>query len=256
MDSFVDKHTPAKISVVTAVYDRAATIGEAMESVRAQTYANIEHVVQDGGSKDGTQDVIATHAGPNVIVESARDSGIYDAINKGIARSTGDIVGLMHSDDFFASETVLADVAKAFEDPNIDGVYGDLDYVSTTDTTKVIRKWRSGSYDRDRLKSGWMPPHPTLYLRREIFERFGTYDTSFQIAADYDAMLRYLVKGQVRLAYIPKVLVKMRVGGESNRSLARIIRKSREDYRALRNNDVGGFGTLALKNLSKVIQFF
>jgi hypothetical protein len=101
-----------------------------------------------------------------------------------------------------------------------------------------------------------MPPHPTLYLRREIFERFGTYDTSFQIAADYDAMLRYLVKGQVRLSYIPKVLVKMRVGGESNRSLARIIRKSREDYRALRNNGVGGFGTLALKNLSKVMQFF
>lgn len=252
----MDIAKPLTISVVTAVYNRKSTIGEAMGSVNAQTYSHVEHVVQDGGSKDGTQDAIAAAAGPTTKIESARDSGIYDAINKGIARTTGDVVGLMHSDDFFASDTVLADVAAVFEDPNIDGVYGDLDYVAADDTSKVIRKWRSGAYDPRRLRRGWMPPHPTLYVRREVFETWGTYDTSYQIAADYDAMLRYLVKGQIRLAYIPKVMVKMRVGGESNRSLARIMQKSREDYRALHSNGVGGFGALAVKNLSKLKQFF
>ena len=124
------------------------------------------------------------------------------------------------------------------------------------DTSRIIRRWRSGAYDPANLRKGWMPPHPTLYLRREVFEKFGLYDTSYQIAADYDAMLRYLVKGRIRLAYIPKVMIKMRVGGESNRSLGRILRKSREDYRAIKSNGVGGLGTLAMKNLSKVRQFF
>ncbi len=144
-------------------------------------------------------------------------------------------------------------------DPNIDGgVYGDLDYVAANDTGRIIRKWRSGAYSPEKLRRGWMPPpHPTLYLRREVFERWGgVYDTSFTIAADYDAMLRYLVKGHVRLAYVPEVFVKMRVGGESNRSLSRILRKSREDYRAIRANGLGGVGTLVLKNLSKIQQFF
>jgi len=244
------------ISVVTAVYNRKATIAEAINSVAAQTYPSVEHVIQDGGSTDGTRDIIKDTAGPSAKIESLPDHGIYDAINKGIGRATGDVIGLMHSDDFFASETVLADVADALADPDVDGVYGDLDYVAADNTDKIIRKWRSGAYDPRRLRRGWMPPHPTLYLRREVFTTWGTYDTSFQIAADYDAMLRYLAKGQIRLAYVPKVLVKMRVGGESNRSLARILRKSREDYRALHTNGVGGFGALAAKNLSKLGQFF
>ena len=137
----------------------------------------------------------------------------------------------------------------------MDGVYGDLDYVAKDDAGRVIRRWRSGSYDSARLAMGWMPPHPTLFLRRSVIEQWGGYDTSFQIAADYDAVLRYLGQGGIKLAYIPEVLVKMRVGGESNRSLSRIIRKSREDYWALRKNGVGGFGTLAWKNLSKLPQF-
>lgn len=244
-----------KISVVTAVFNRESTIAEAIESVAAQDYGNVEHLIQDGGSKDGTLAVIEQVAGSNVKVESAPDGGIYDGINKGITRTTGDIVGLMHSDDLFADPHVLSRVAKAFEDPTVDGVYGDLDYVAADDITRVIRKWRSGDYTTAKLRRGWMPPHPTLYLRRSIFDQWGMYDTSLRISADYDAMLRYLVKGQIKLGYIPEVLVKMRVGGESNASLSKILQKSREDYRAIRSNGVGGFGTLALKNLSKIQQF-
>lgn len=246
---------PLKISVVTAVFNRAATIGQAIESVQQQSHDAVEHVIQDGGSSDGTLDAIASIADANTNLASERDHGIYDAINRGIQRATGDVIGLMHSDDFFADNEVLAKVAAALEDSNIDGVYGDLHYVSAEDPGRVVRHWRSGKYHPSLLARGWMPPHPTLYLRRAVFETFGLYDTSFRIAADYDAMLRYLAKGQIRLAYIPEVLVKMRLGGESNRSLGRILQKSREDLRALRHNGVGGWGTLASKNLRKISQF-
>lgn len=207
--------------------------------------------MQDGGSTDGTLDILSGYSAETI---SAPDEGIYDAINKGISRATGDIVGLLHSDDFFASETVLCEVARAFEDPSVDGVYGDLQYVSAQNRSRVIRHWISGSYSPERLKYGWMPPHPTLYLRREVYERWGHYDTSFRIAADYDAMLRWMTAGQVNLFYLPQVLVKMRAGGASNRSLAQILLKSREDLRAIRGNGVGGVPTLACKNLRKVGQ--
>ncbi|UOR08455.1 glycosyltransferase [Qipengyuania flava] len=244
-----------KISVVTAVFNRTSTIAEAMKSVQAQCYGDVEHVIQDGGSTDGTLEEISRLANDTASLVSEKDSGIYDAINRGIRRASGEVIGLMHSDDFFASEDVLTKVVRGFSDPTIDGVYGDLQYVSASEPDKIVRHWRSGEYRPSMLKFGWMPPHPTLYLRREVFERHGLYDTSFRIAADYDAMLRYLAKGKIRLAYIPEVLVKMRLGGESNRSLGRILQKSREDLKALRNNGVGGVGTLAAKNLSKLGQF-
>ncbi|SHF44237.1 Glycosyl transferase family 2 [Ruegeria intermedia] len=205
--------------------------------------------------KVATLDIIKRFARPSTHLISERDNGLYDAINRGISRASGDVIGLMHSDDYFAHPDVLKRVAKAFEDPEVHGVYGDLDYVSASNTGRLIRKWRSGSYDPDLLRRGWMPPHPTLYLRRQVFEKWGLYDPGFQIAADYDAMLRYLWRGKIRLAYVPEVLVKMRVGGESNRSIGRIIRKSREDYRAIRRNEVGGIATLLQKNTSKLSQF-
>lgn len=245
-----------KISVVTAVRNRESQIETALQSIQKQTHSDVEHIIQDGLSTDGTLEVVARYQTEQMDVLSEKDSGIYDAINRGIRRATGDVIGLMHSDDFFASDTVLAQVATAFADPEVDGVYGDLDYVAADDTTKIIRRWRSGPYTRRRLRQGWMPPHPTLYLRRAVFDQWGLYDASYQIAADYDAMLRYLEKGRIQLAYIPEVLVKMRLGGESNRDLARILRKSREDLRAIRTNQVGGLGTLAIKNLSKIRQFF
>jgi len=245
-----------KISVITAVYNRVATIGEALDSVRAQTWPDVEHVVIDGASTDGTLELLRSRQHELAVLVSEPDKGIYDALNKGIARCTGDVIGLMHSDDLYADERVLNDVAEAFRDPGVDTVYGDLDYVSQSDTRRVIRRWRSGEYSPQLLKRGWMPPHPALYLRRQVIERWGSFDASFRIAADYDAVLRYFGQGRIRPAYIPRVLVKMRVGGESNRSIARILRKSREDYVALRKNGVGGFTTLVQKNLCKIGQFF
>jgi len=245
-----------KISIITAVYNRSSTIGQAVESVKAQQFSPVEHIIQDGGSVDGTLEIIDELANANTHAISEPDTGIYDAINRGIARASGEVCGVMHSDDFFAHDRVLSMVADAFLDEQIDGVYGDLDYVAADDPTRVIRQWKSGQYVRARLSRGWMPPHPTLYLRREVFERWGVYDTRYHISADYDAMLRYLVMGQIKLAYIPEVLVKMRVGGESNRSLGRVLLKSREDLQAIRRNGVGGVGTLVCKNLSKIPQFF
>jgi glycosyltransferase len=244
-----------KISVVTSVYNRVDRVAEAVASVRAQGFVNVEHVVQDGGSTDGTLALLEALSAPGMRLESGRDGGIYDGINRGIARATGDVVGLMHSDDLFAGPDILQRVADAMSDSGVDGVYGDLVYVKPDDPTRVIRSWRSGAYHPEKLRRGWMPPHPTLYLRRAVFERWGAYDTAFRIAADYEAMLRWLVKGQIRLAYIPQVMVRMRVGGESNRSLSGIIRKSREDYRAMRRHEVGGVGTLLAKNMSKISQF-
>ena len=210
----------------------------------------------DGASTDGTLELLRATVGPQTVLVSEPDTGIYDALNKGIALARGEVIGLLHSDDFFASPDVLAKVAAAFATPGIDAVYGDLQYVSAQDTSRVIRHWTAGSPSVAKLRRGWMPPHPTLFLRREVFERFGAYDTSYRIAADYDAILRYFGKGEINSAYIPEVLVKMRVGGESNKSLGKILKKSREDYRALRSNGIGGLGSLAWKNLSKVHQLF
>ena len=186
---------------------------------------------------------------------SEPDGGIYDALNKGMARARGDVIGLLHSDDWLATPDVLAMVAQAFDQTSADAVYGDLQYVSAADPDKVLRHWKSGEYSPRLLQRGWMPPHPALFIRRQIYEAYGGYDTSYRIAADYDAILRWFGSGQMQVAYVPHVLVKMRAGGASNRSLANIVRKSREDYRALRSNRVGGLPTLAWKNLRKLGQF-
>jgi glycosyltransferase involved in cell wall biosynthesis len=254
LDHFEDGAPRPTISIVTAVYNRARTIEDAIASIRAQTLPVHQHLIQDGGSTDGTLHVVRRVKGPETDLVSERDSGIYDAINRGIRRATGDVVGLLHSDDFFASTDVLAAVASAFR-PDVDGVYGDLDYVSANDPSRIIRRWRSGPYTPQKLRRGWMPPHPTLFLRREVFERHGLYDPVLRIAADYDAMLRWMIAGRIRLAYVPMVFTRMRVGGASNRSLVNVMRKSREDYIAIRRNGAGGFGTLALKNVSKLHQF-
>lgn len=244
-----------KISVVTAVMNGRNTLPKTLDSLIAQTHPVVEHVVQDGGSNDGTLDYLAAHGHPAMTLVSTSDNGIYDAINKGIRRATGDVIGLLHADDHLAGPNVLAAVADALCDPKIDGVYGDLQYVAQADDTRVIRHWTAGPFAQAKLKRGWMPPHPTLYLRRGVFDRSGLYDTSYRISGDYDGMLRFLTTGQVCLAYIPQVMVRMKMGGISNRSFAHLIRKSREDYRAIRHNKVGGIGTLLGKNLSKISQF-
>ena len=248
--------TAMKFSIITAVWNREATFGHALDSLAAQSHDDYEHLVQDGGSTDGTLALLAARPDPRRQIVSERDGGIYDALNRAIARASGDVIGLLHSDDFLAHPHVLARVKQRFAETGADAVYGDLEYVSGNDPSRVIRHWKSGEYHPAKLRRGWMPPHPALFLRREVIETWGGYDTNYRIAADYDSILRYFGKGQISAAWVPDVLVKMRVGGESNRSIERIMRKSREDYRALRQNRVGGIGALACKNFRKLGQFF
>jgi glycosyltransferase len=245
-----------KISIITAVYNSRATLADALDSALAQTHPDKELIVIDGASTDGTLEVIQRYAGRLAQVVSEPDRGIYDALNKGIARASGEVVGLLHADDLYADADVLTRIAAAFADPAVDAVYGDLVYVSQKDTGRVIRHWRAGEYRPARLRWGWMPPHPTLYLRRSLYERHGNFDQQYRIAADYDLILRVLSRIEGRVVYLPQVLVRMRLGGTSNRSLRHILRKSGEDYRALRANHLGGIAALAWKNLSKVSQFF
>jgi glycosyltransferase involved in cell wall biosynthesis len=243
------------ISIITAVYNRAGSIDNAINSLQKQSYRHVEHIIIDGGSTDGTQDIIKSKLKGHVNFTSESDEGIYDALNKGLIKARGEIIGFLHSDDFFAYESVLSDIAIAFEDPSVDAVYGDLEYVSKYNPNKRIRHWKSGKFSMKKLKWGWMPPHPALFLRRSVIEKWGGFDKSYSIAADYDAILRYFSLGAINTVYIQKVLVKMRTGGESNRTLRHVWKKTCEDYRALRSNRIGGIGALLWKNLSKVGQF-
>lgn len=245
-----------KISIVTVAFNSAGTIAETLESVATQTHQDAEHIVIDGASTDGTLDIVRRH-GPDVTrVISEPDRGIYDAMNKGIAMATGDWIGFLNADDMFASPQSLARIATAVSQGGYDIAYGDLVYVSARDTDKVLRTWTSGPFDPRSLQFGWMPPHPTFYVRRELIQELGGFDASLRIAADYEFMLRCLTRQGVRAAYIPEVLVRMRAGGASNRSLGAMLRKSREDLTAMQRSGVGGFGTLLCKNVRKLPQFF
>ena len=245
-----------KISIITSVYNNKETISEAIESVLSQTYDNIEYIVVDGASTDGTVEVIQKYGEQIDTFVSEPDKGIYDGLNKGVALATGDVIGFLHSDDLFEDEHVVSKIADAFKVDDVDSIYGDLIYVSKEDTSKVVRYWKSGAYGLKKLENGWMPPHPTFYVKRKVYEAYGAFDTSFKIAADYDSILRFLGREGITTRYIPEVLVKMRVGGESNKSLKNIILKTKEDIRAIKNNDVGHIRSLFFKNLSKIPQFF
>jgi glycosyltransferase involved in cell wall biosynthesis len=244
-----------RFTVITAVRNRADSIAAAMESVHSQRWADIEHIVVDGASSDGTLDVLERYRDRVAHLISEPDRGMYDALNKGLRRATGDVVGFMHSDDEYASDESLAQVAAAFRDPKIGAVYGDLVYVSTANPQRVVRYWKAGPYDRARLGGGWMPPHPTFYVRREFYEQVGGFDLRYRIASDYDNMLRMLWVHNVKAAYVPHVLVRMRTGGMSNRSVFTMLQKSCEDFAALRQNQLGGIGTLLFKNAAKIPQF-
>jgi len=241
-----------RISIVTIAFNAARTLPATLQSVAAQDYPNVEHWLIDGASTDNTAQVVKEQGAHLAGFVSEPDQGLYDALNKGIARCTGDVIGLLHADDVFASPTVLSDIARAFADENINAVYGDLEYIDNSAQARVIRYWQAGSFAPAKLHWGWMPPHPTLYVRRALYERIGLFDTSYRVAADYDFVLRLFSDPQLRAAYLPQVLVRMRVGGVSNRSLRNILRKSGEDLRALRRHGVGGLATLACKNLRKV----
>lgn len=247
-----------KISVVSATWNCLATVKDCLAAVSDQTYEHCEHVVIDGASTDGTAEFLESKRSQLAVLVSEPDKGIYDALNKGILLSTGDVVGFLHADDMYAHAGVLADVARSFEDPTVCAVYGDLQYVKKSDTNQVVRHWVSAPFDSRRLAIGWMPPHPTLYVRREWYERIGGFDTRYRIAADYFSALQLFSNSEFKAVYLPQVMVKMRLGGESNRSIKNVVQKSAEDFDALRRSGFGPVASLmalSLKNLSKVGQF-
>lgn len=246
------------ISVITATWNCLSTVADCLDSVAKQTYPHRQHVVVDGASTDGTLDLLQAHRQQLAVLQSEPDRGIYDALNKGIALATGDVVGFLHADDLYAHPQVLEHVAAVFQDPSVCAVYGDLHYVRQHDTSRVVRHWQSCPVSPTLLAWGWMPAHPTLYVRREWYQRIGGFDTSYRIAADYLSILQLFSQPGFKAVYLPEVLVTMRLGGASNRSLKAIARKTAEDWRALRQTRVGalgGVGAMVWKNLSKLGQF-
>lgn len=245
-----------KISVITVCYNSASTLETAVKSVLAQDYKDLEYIIIDGGSKDNTREVLGPYMSRISRFVSEPDKGIYDAINKGISMATGEVVGLLHSDDFYPEHDIISTVAKSFE-KETDAVYGDLQYVHRSDTSRVIRNWISGDYKVNNFYNGWMPPHPTFFCRLRHFKELGGYSLELRSAADYELMLRFLFKHKLRVKYIPEVLVKMRVGGKSNVSLSNRIKANLEDRKAWKMNGLKPkFYTLTLKPLSKILQFF
>jgi glycosyltransferase involved in cell wall biosynthesis len=252
--------TPAslkpRISVITGVLNGVEHIADCIESVLGQNLGSLEYIVVDGGSTDGTVEVIKRYRGRITSWISERDAGIYDALNKGIRLATGEIIGFLHADDIYAHDRVLETVDADLARTDAQSCYGDVVYVDRRNAARVIRTWKSSPYRPGLLRTGWMPPHPTFFVRREIYEKLGGFNTDFRIAADYELMLRFLERGAISTHYIPEVLVKMRWGGASNRSIASLWRKSREDLRAMKMHRVGGLATLLRKNVSKIPQFF
>jgi len=246
-----------KITVITVAYNSAATIADTLRSVAAQEHPDIEHIVIDGASRDDTLDIVRREGAHVARVVSEPDRGIYDAMNKGLQLATGDFVGFLNADDLYADPLAVSRIAEAAARPSVDAVFGDLVYVRGDDTSRVVRWWRSGAFHRGRLGWGWMPPHPTFYVRRGLLQATGiAFDAGLRISADYEFMLRCLSRPGAQAAYVPHVLVRMRLGGASNRSVRALLRKMHEDTQAMRRNGVGGWLTLACKNLRKVPQFF
>lgn len=243
-----------KISVITATFNSASHVGQALASVQSQTGANVEHVLVDGASNDGTLQLLEAAKRPSDRLVSEPDNGIYDALNKGIRQSTGDIVGFLHSDDTFANTTTLQQVAQRFvADDQPELVFGALRYINRQ-TGRTVRTWKPRLPTRFDLGLGWMPPHPTVFVHRNVYERFGLFDTDFRISGDYDWLLRVFSKG-IRAACLDSFVTLMATGGASNRSAAAIQRKMFEDIRAIQSNSVGFWPiTLTAKNLRKIGQ--
>ena len=245
-----------KVSIITVCYNAKSTIEFALQSVLNQHYKDIEYIVIDGASSDMTLSIIKKYEGKIAKIVSEKDNGMYYALNKGIELATGDVVGLLHADDFYASNKIISRIVTEFQSKNIDAVYGDLQYVFKEDINKVFRNWNSNPYNPSLFLKGWMPPHPTFFVKRECYKDFGKFNTTFSISADYELMLRFLYKHNIKATYIPEVIVKMRVGGVSNISIQNRIKANMEDRRAWKINGLKpNVLTLFLKPLSKLRQY-
>lgn len=246
-----------KVTIITVTYNSGKYLEDCIKSVIMQRYPNIEHIVVDAKSTDNTMDIVRKYESNISKWISEPDRGMYDAINKGMAMATGDIIGTLNSDDILVDDDVIESIAKAFEENHVDTVYGDLEYVAANDTNKIIRIWKGKPFKRSLFRYGWMPAHPTFYIKRSLVERCGYYQNHYYTAADYEFMARYLYKNKVSAYYLPKLIVKMRMGGQSNSGLRQRLRANRRDYLAMKKNDIPfAFFVSILKPLIKVNQFF
>jgi glycosyltransferase involved in cell wall biosynthesis len=245
-----------KVSLITITFNSAETLEQTIFSVLNQTYRDIEYIIVDGGSTDGTLAIIDKYKNAIAKVVSEPDEGLYDALNKGLKLCTGEIIGLLHSDDFYIDQHVIQKYVSVFKETGCDAVYSDLYYVDRLKSDKIFRKWKSGQYKSGSFINGWMPPHPTFFVRKKIYDKFGSFNTSLKSAADYELMLRFIHKHRIALRYLPEFTVKMRVGGASNLSLRKRFMANREDKKAWAMNGLKPrFYTFFLKPLRKVFQF-
>lgn len=245
-----------KFTIVTPTFNSAATIRDTLESIRMQDYPDLEHIIIDGGSKDDTLNIVAEYSHVGKVV-SEPDRGLYDAMNKGVNLATGEVVVVLNSDDFYTHAQVISKVAALLQHTGADTLYADLQYVDAVNTNRVIRSWKAGAYKIQNFHWGWMPPHPTFFVRKSLYECYGLYDTSLRYSADYELMLRFLFRNKVSVCYLPEVTVRMRVGGASNASLRNRIRANREDRLAWKMNGLQPrFYTLYMKPISKIRQYF
>jgi glycosyltransferase involved in cell wall biosynthesis len=246
-----------KISIITVCRNAAATIEETIRSVASQDYSVREHIVIDGDSRDGTQAILERHRAALDFCVSEPDNGIYDAMNKGIARATGDVVGFLNADDCYMHDGVLSRIAAQFAVPDTDACYADLVYVDARDPGRVVRYWKSRQYTDGLFEKGWMPAHPTFYAQRKAYQRFGGYDTRYRLQADFELTMRFLACRHIRATYVPEVWVRMRPGGVSNASLRNVVQGNLEAYHAARKNGLAVTPLFMLRKvLSRVPQFF
>lgn len=256
-NTIISQDNMVKISVITTCYNCSATIRDCLLSVENQHFHNYEHIIVEAKSTDESLKEITSHCSSKCRVSSEPDKGIYDGMNKGISLATGDVIGFLNSDDFYSDNDVLEEIARAFEENDIDCCYGDLQYVDAVDVGEVKRNWIAGNYDSTKIRWGWMPPHPTFYVRKSFYEKFGLYKLGFGTAADYELMIRFLMKHHARVVYIPKVLVKMRTGGASNVNLVSRIKANRMDKLAWKDNGLKPYPwTILCKPLRKIGQWF
>ncbi len=245
-----------KISLITVTYNSAKYLQNAIHSVCTQDYNDIEYIIVDGGSTDGTLAIIEQNAACISKWVSEKDNGMYDAINKGMALATGDVIGILNSDDMLASKSVISKIAACFKEQAVDSIFGDLQYVDAEKTSKIYRFWKGMNYNRSFFNFGWMPAHPTFYVRKEIVEQLGGYQTHYFSASDFELMTRYLYKHRVSSFYLPELIVKMRKGGMSNGSLKKRVWANRRDYLALKHNEVPfPFIVSLIKPLRKLPQY-
>ena len=226
-----------KVSIITCTYNSAKTVADTIRSVNAQTYPNIEHIIVDGLSKDNTLEIVKQYAGERQIIKCEKDNGIYDAFNKGIRMATGDIIGVLNSDDFFTSDNIIEQVVNAFNKENIDAVYGDIHFVNTDNLNRCVRYYSSQNFRPWMMRMGFMFAHPSFYVKREYYEKLGLYKTDYKIAADFELLLRFVVKNKIKCKYLPLDFVTMRTGGASTEGIKSKNIINKECLRACKENN-------------------